>query len=223
MIPKTFSAFVNHLLRQQSWASERLCAHAGSRIRVVMKSVMKPAMQPGFAAPFLKNLPSLSGIAALSGINILVLETGLIESATSDVTPDIVVTIKPAAIPMLLTHHADALKHVELSGNASLASVIQDLVTRLEWDVEEDLSRVIGDIAAHRIATAGKDLFAWQRDAFLRTAENIAEYLTEENPRLARRAELDRFRRDLQELESNLAGVERRFDALRKRFPTPAA
>lgn len=211
MIPNAFRHFVNHLLRQQSWASERLSAHAGSRIRIMLQ----PAMQSGFVATLLKNRPSLSGI------NILVLDSGLIQLDTTDAMPDIVVTLKPSAIPMLLAHHADALKHVDLAGNASLASLIQELVTRLEWDVEEDLSRFVGDIAAHRMATAGKDLFAWQREALQRTAENIADYLTEENPRLARRAEFDQFKRDLKELEANLASIENRFDALHK--PAPAA
>ena len=194
MIPKAFSSFVNHLLRQQSWARERLATHAGGRIRL--------RMSPEFAAPF------------FTDIDLLVTESGLVEPCIAEAAPDLIVTLKPAAIPMLLVHHPDALKHVALSGNAALASVVQDLVSRLEWDVEEDLSKIVGDIAAHRIATASKNLFAWQRDALQRSAGNFAEYWTEENPMLARRAEIDPFARDIQSLDQRLALVERRLQAL---------
>ncbi|MSQ50669.1 MAG: hypothetical protein EXR28_02150 [Betaproteobacteria bacterium] len=194
MIQKTFSSFVNHLLRQHLWARERLAAHAGGRIRL--------RMAPVFTAPL------------LTDIDLLILASGLIEPCISEAAPDLLVAIKPAAIPMLLVHHPDALKRVALSGNAALASAVQELVSRLEWDVEEDLSRIVGDIAAHRIAAAGKDLFSWQRDALERSARNFAEYWTEENPMLARRAEIDRFARDLQALEQSLALVELRLQAL---------
>jgi len=99
-------------------------------------------------------------------------------------------------------------------GNAGLASAVQDLFQRLEWDVEEDLSRIFGDIAAHRMASTGRELRAWQRDAFERTAQNFAEYWSEENPLLARRAEFNQFRLDVQALEKDLDSVQARLDAL---------
>ena len=34
------------------------------------------------------------------------------------------------------------------------------MAENLRWDVEEDLSRVIGDIPAHAIADAGRRIFA---------------------------------------------------------------
>ena len=191
MIPKAFSSFVNHLLQQQSWARLRLAAHAGRRIQLR-------------SPPVFPQLP------------LLVLETGLISVDATAADADLLVSLQPRAIPLLLVHHPDALKHVELSGNAALASVVQELVARLEWDVEEDLSRIVGDIAAHRIATAGRDFLGWQREAFQRTAENLAEYLTEEDPALLRRTEFDRFTRDLGILGKELDRLEQRFSALMK-------
>jgi ubiquinone biosynthesis protein UbiJ len=191
MIPKAFSSFVNHLLQQQSWARLRLAAHAGRRIQLR-------------SPPVFPQLP------------LLVLETGLISVDATAADADLLVSLQPRAIPLLLVHHPDALKHVELSGNAALASVVQELVARLEWDVEEDLSRIVGDIAAHRIATAGRDFLGWQREAFQRTAENLAEYLTEEDPVLLRRTEFDRFTRDLGILGKELDRLEQRFSALMK-------
>src|SRR2546430_11066708 len=45
------------------------------------------------------------------------------------------------------------------------------LFRSLIWDFEEDLSRVFGDVVAHRLASGGKAVAAWQRDAALRLAE----------------------------------------------------
>jgi ubiquinone biosynthesis protein UbiJ len=192
MIPLAFTSFVNHLLRQQSWARDRLAAHAGSRL-------------------------CLRARPLLADINFLIAGDGLISADTDATPPDLLVTLKPAAIPLVLRRHPDAMKNLELAGNAGLASAVQDLFARLEWDAEEDLSLVVGDIAANRIARTARGIRAWQRDAFERTAQNVAEYLTEENPLVARRAEFNQFRLDAQALESQLDGVQARVDALLRR------
>ena len=192
MLPLAFTSIVNHLLRQQSWARDRLSEHAGGRL-------------------------CLRAWPLLADLNLSITEAGLIEADDGVNAPDLLVTLKPAAIPLVLSRHPDAMKNLELVGNAALASAVQDLFARLEWDVEEDLSLVVGDIAANRIARTGRELLAWQRDAFERTAQNIAEYWTEENPLVARRVELNQFRLDVQTLENDLGRALARFDALARR------
>ena len=48
-------------------------------------------------------------------------------------------------------HEEAAFREVEMQGDAELAQEISFLARHLTWDVEEDLSRVVGDIAAHRV------------------------------------------------------------------------
>jgi len=197
MISTAFVAALNHLLDQHAWAKVRLAAHRDARVRL-------------HAPPLLPD------------ITLLIDATGRVaedraEPAAGDAPVALRVNVQPAGIPLLLTRHADAMQHVELSGNAALASTVQDLVRGLEWDVEEDLSRVFGDVLAHRIARTGRDLHAWQKDARERTAQNFAEYFTEENPLLARRHDMDRFRIELQSLTRDMDRVQARLDALLKR------
>ena len=192
MIPLAFTSLVNHLLRQQSWARDRLAAHAGGRL-------------------------CLRAWPLFADMNFLINGDGLIAADKDATPPDLLVTLKPAAIPLVLSRHPDAMKHLELAGNAGLASAVQDLFARLEWDVEEDLSLLVGDIAANRIARTAREFLAWRREAFQRTAQNVAEYLTEENPLVARRAEFNQFRLDAQALESELGRVQARLDALLRR------
>ena len=127
---------------------------------------------------------------------------------------ELTLTIKPGALPHLLSGSDALLQHVDISGNADLASTVQFLFRNLKWDAEEDLSKLIGDIAARRIAAAGRDFFAWQKDALLRTGQNFAEYWTEEQPLLARPEEVARFSRDVETLRDDVTRLEARLAQL---------
>ncbi len=192
MFPRTLTVFVNHLLRQQSWARERLAAHAGSHL-------------------------CLRAWPLRADLNFSIKEEGLIAAGPGVASPDLLVTLKAGAIPLVLRRHADAMKNVELVGNAALASAVQELFRRLEWDPEEDLSLIVGDVAAHRMARTGREFLAWQREAVERLAQNIAEYWTEEDRMIGRRADFIQFRLDIQALERNLGRVEAQLEALRRR------
>ena len=95
-----------------------------------------------------------------------------------------------------------------------MASAVDHLFRNLTWDFEEDLSRVFGDIISHRLASSGRALAAWQRDAALRLAESLAEYWTEERPLLARPADLENFCRGVDALRDDVARLEKRIEHL---------
>jgi ubiquinone biosynthesis protein UbiJ len=117
-------------------------------------------------------------------------------------------------LPLLLARDETALKQVALEGSAEMASTVQYLFRHLAWDVEEDLSKVFGDVVAHRLASEGRAFAAWQRDAALRLAENFAEYWTEEQPLLAPPADLESFRREVDALRDDTARLEERIERL---------
>lgn len=78
-------------------------------------------------------------------------------------------------------------------------------------DLEEALSRRIGDIAAHRLVGTLRDVAALHADAARRLAEGLIEYALEEQPLLAPRAEMEalaaagaRLHEDLERLEKRL-------------------
>lgn len=85
----------------------------------------------------------------------------------------------------------------------------------MNLEFEEALSKVVGDIAAHRIAGGLKAADAWRQDAATRLSENLAEYLTEEQALLVPRHELlalrdgtDKLRAELDRLEQRLQRLE---------------
>ncbi len=106
------------------------------------------------------------------------------------------------------------LRSIGFSGDAELAAALQYLGKHLRWEFEEDLSRVVGDVAAHRIASTARDFVAWQKEAGLRLGQNVAEYLTEEAALVAPPAALAQFGREVADLVDALERLEKRLDRL---------
>jgi ubiquinone biosynthesis protein UbiJ len=190
MIKRSALAGLNHILGQQPWAAGRLAAFAGQCLEFRCR-------------PF----PDLR-------LNIR--ETGLLEPARQDSASALVVKLKPGTLPLLLARDEAALKHIEIEGSAKLAAEVQFLFGHLAWDVEEDLSRFVGDVLAHRIVTGGRAFASWQREAATRLAENLAEYWTEEQPLLARPADVENFRREVDTLRDDAARLEKRIERIER-------
>ena len=185
--PLTFA--LNHVLRQQGWARERLAPFAGETLELR-------------AGP----LPSL---------RLTIEAQGLVSEAAKESEPSLVVALKPQALAALARGEDHLLRAVEVSGNARLADVVMALARHLRWDFEEDLSRLLGDVAAHRIAEGLRALGAWQVDAGRRLAGAFAEYATEEAKLVAGRAEFESLARDTAALRDAVERLEqrmRRFD-----------
>jgi ubiquinone biosynthesis protein UbiJ len=194
MIERSAVAGLNHLLAQQRWAAERLAPFVGQRVE--------------FHCP------------PLPGLRLKILDTGFVEGTKDAAAGALMVKLKLGGLPLLLARGDAALKQVEIEGSAELANAVQFLFRHLDWDIEEDLSRLLGDVLAHRLASAGRAFAAWQREAATRLAENLAEYWTEEQPLLARRADAAKFCAGVAALREDVTQLEKRlekFEAARRR------
>ena len=81
-------------------------------------------------------------------------------------------------------------------------------------DLEEALSRAVGDVAAHRLVGAAREAASLGRDAGGRLLEGLVEYALEEKHLLVARAELDALKEAIRQLEERLEGLHRRIDRL---------
>jgi ubiquinone biosynthesis protein UbiJ len=174
---------LNHLLAGEPWAREALAPFAGQIVEI------RPSLLPP--------------------LRLAIREDGLLERA-ADGEPALVITLKPDAPAALLRGKDHFLHAVEVSGNAKLADAVMLLARNLRWDFEEDLSRVVGDVAAHRVAGAARDFAAWQADAARRIAESLADYFTAESGLLASRADLEGFAAAAARLRDDLERLEQR-------------
>ena len=101
-----------------------------------------------------------------------------------------------------------------ISGQSEFADELRSLARHLRPDVEEELSRVIGDVAAHRIGRGLRALVRWQRDAAQRLREAAADYAVDEQRALVRRAEHAQLAADIARLAQALEVLEQRIGRL---------
>lgn len=181
-------AALNHLLKPASWARARLQAYAARSVRfdVARFQLVMAIDSEGYFVPSDKPEPAIDVIIRL-----------------------------PSETPFLLLHgldHAMAAAHVE--GNAEFATELSFVLRNLHWDAEEDLSRLIGDVPAHRLVAGASHFMAWQKQAVGNLNANIAEYLAHENTLLLTWREFSPHRNSLEQLAARLARVEARCKAL---------
>jgi len=186
----------NALLRREPWAGERLASHAGKSVRVA------------------------SGAWSLQ---ISIGSDGALQACDASVVPDVTLSIPadrlrdlPAAWRGQGLAGITALARIQ--GDAGLAHLVSDLARDLRWDVEDDLSRVVGDVMAVRLVQGGRRLAAGARLGATRAQDNLAEYLAEESGIGVRGADFRRWRGDLRSLESRLD----RLDARLRQLPGAA-
>jgi ubiquinone biosynthesis protein UbiJ len=176
------SAPINHVLRANSWARERLIPHA-DRVACISN-------------------PPFSFMMAVTA-------AGEVTDAAKDATPDVTMNITPGLMLRLMARDASVWNEVKIEGDAAFAVAINHVVRNLRWDVEEDLSRVFGDIAAHRMVETGRKLDQWARQGADNVARSFSEYWTEERPLLARRADVEQFNREVDALRDDVARLEK--------------
>jgi ubiquinone biosynthesis protein UbiJ len=106
---------------------------------------------------------------------------------------------------------------VRIEGDAEVAQKFRELLEQAQPDFEDELARVIGDVAARQVANFARGFLDWGRKAGGSLATNVAEYLQEEGRDLPTRTEVeeflagvDRLRDDAERLEARLARLESR-------------
>ena len=140
--------------------------------------------------------------------------TGEVTAAVAGAPRDLEVKLSPFLLPRLALHDEAALRVVEMTGDAELAQEVSFLARHLRWDAEEDLSKAVGDVAAHRVVGAAGATAHWAGEALKRTAAGAAEYWTEESPLIASRVKVGDFTRGVSELRDDVERLEKRLDAL---------
>ena len=181
-----FCFVLNRLLAAQPWARQRLAPFAGETVEL--------------RAP------------PLPALRFSIVPGGSVEAGGAE--PSLSMQVKPELLAALARGEEHALRAADVEGNAALAAEILILARHLRPDPEELLSRLVGDIAAHRIAGAGRALAAWNLDAAKRLAAALADYATDESRLLARRAELDALGESLARLRDGIARLDKRLERL---------
>ena len=189
MLSGQFSNFINHLLAPDEWARAILAEHAG-----------KTALFEMFPLRIAVGVQS----------------DGTLRAAPVNGSQTVVIRLTHAAALQILADGEDAWRNADVQGDTAFASAISKVAANLSWDVEEDLSKVFGDIVAHRMAEAGRSAAAWPRQAAASFAGSVAEFLTEEQHLLVTSLRADEFVHEVDELRDAVERLDKRIERLRQ-------
>lgn len=190
MLAAAFVAFANHLLESAPWARDKLSAHAG---KTALFDVFPVRLAFAVAAD------------------------GRLQPAPPETLTAVTIRLTHLTLLEVLADGEEAWRKAEVAGDTDFAAVISQVASNLRWDVEEDLSRVVGDIAAHRMAQAGRAAAAWPKRAAVSLAENAAEYLTEEKALLVTPLQAAEFMREVDEVRDAVERLDKRIERLSRR------
>lgn len=193
-LAQTGLSALNHVLRQQAWARDRLRAHAGRTIRMVVDSPLGP-------------VASDSRIAADGTLEVTVAES-----------PTVTLSLKPSinALFATLRDGPKALSgHLKVEGDVMVAAAVGEIAQHLRWDLEEDLSRVVGDRVAHRLGESARRGAAQSRELRERVLGGVRQFVVDDSRQLVDRAEWQALNDTVGQLEATLGQLEVKARALR--------
>jgi len=183
------SATINHLLAREPWAREKLARHAG-KVALFDTSVMS--------------------------IRLKVEADGMVRAAGTDEPQNVTIRVKLSDLPLILQHREHAFSYVQIEGDADFANTISQLSESLRWEAEEDLSRLIGDVAAVRVVSGARAAFDAAKSTQKKVAENVAEYFLEENPLLVRPQMVADFSSEVTRLRDDVERLAKRLEKLKE-------
>lgn len=181
-----FERSLNHLLAQNPGASTLLAQHTGQHVRLDL----------GF-----KQLDFA-----------ITADGHLIASPTA--APDATLRATSSVLMQLPFLGREALRHADYSGDAALLQTLDKLFREVRWDIEAELAPMLGDIAAHRIATAGQSALHTLRQAGQALQTSSSEYVVEEIALLARKSDVARWSSEVDTLVDDTARLEARLARL---------
>ncbi len=129
--------FLNHVLMQEKEAQNRLLRKKGSVVHLRW---------------------------GLFALDLVITPAGLVGRATPGAKPDLLLEVaaeSPAVV--MQSVFAGKAPPVKIEGDVQLAAELGWLADNVRWDIEEDLSRVIGDVPAHTLANAARQVLAGLR------------------------------------------------------------
>lgn len=174
------------MLAQNAWAQEKLAPFAGKTFQLRLP----PAV-----------------------FNFTLDAAGGVRPAATD-TPDATLVATPSGFLRYLSVEPRDPALITIEGDAEFGAALREILSQLTWEAEEDLSRLFGDVLAHRITDLAQNWFAWGEQSFKRFALSASEYLTEEQPMLAKPRQLEQFAQEVAAVESAVNSLDKRIQKL---------
>jgi ubiquinone biosynthesis accessory factor UbiJ len=127
--------------------------------------------------------------------------------------PDAAIAGTPLALAALIgPGAAERMRSgaVAITGDAEIAQTFHELLHAARPELEEELSRLVGDVTARQLGNFARAAAGWGEKSLSTLAQNVSEYLQEESRDLVTRTEAGEFLTAVDELREAVDRIEAR-------------
>lgn len=189
-------AALNRCLRLDPATLERLAALAGKAIEIHLRVPgLRFYLLPGPAGIELAAQLDRAPDTTLSGTPLGLLRGALIRNERKELFAD----------------------DLRIEGDSDTGRRFKAVLDAIDIDWEEQISHLVGDIAAHHLGNLARGFGRWSREAGISMTDDLDDYLHEEARLVPQRAEVERFlaavdmlRTDADRLKLRVARLQRR-------------
>ena len=192
MFKPLVNRLLQHLIAQNNWSKTLLHPFAGKSIQI--------------------NIPPINS-------SLIILENGSLAMAGETAIADTTITIPPSLLLRLIAKDESAKQSIHITGDSHLATEIAKVFAHMKWDYEDDLSHIIGDVAALKVGQLGRKTIQSVKESGVNVAEMLSEYWQEELPLIAKKRHLEQFNQDVDTLRADTERLEKRLAKLTKLQP----
>lgn len=187
MLKPIISQVLQHLIAQNSWAKPMLTTHSGKVLQLEITSITA---------------------------HLIVLEDGTLAVAGETLAADAVIGMSMTTALKMLAKSDAAKNEINITGDHDFATDIGKVLSGLSWDIEADLSRVIGDTAAYESIQFAKKTSGAIKQQVVNTAEMLTEYWQEERPTIAKKVAVETFNQAVDTLRDDVARLDKKIEKL---------
>lgn len=183
MILEFRNSIIDHVLNQNDWMREKLSQYENKVIALII-------------GPF--------------AFDFIVCSDGNLKTIKNPSNSD--TKIQMSIDAFIKTFITKEKKGINISGDIDLARDFADILSAIEWDIEDDLSRIFGDIVAHEISQAGKSFMQQNKRNVLEISGALVEFWQEENKILSKKNDVHEFIKNVDHLNEDVDRFEARLD-----------
>ena len=176
---------MNHLLSQNDWMQSKLIAHKNKAITISISN---------FEIHFeIENNGQLKTIDKKKKIDCI------IKLSINDFISQIINNNKGK---------------ISIEGDLELAKEVSEILKQIEWDIEEDLSKYIGDIPAIHTTRLIKKILHTGKNNINNLTGSLLEYWEEENKILAKKNHVSKFNYEVDQIVEDVDRLEAKINMI---------
>lgn len=178
---------LQHLMQQNSWTAPLLQPYAHKNVCIDFK---------------------------VAQTTLTILNNGELAVAGETGQADATIHMPPSLAMRLLRQDPLAHSLIKIDGDAALGMAVGKILSAVRWDIEDDLSKVVGDMAAYQVVQMSQEkLQRWQSQA-KNLSEMLVEYWQEEQPIIAKKTRVEQFNQSVDQLREDTDRLQQRVDRL---------